>query len=164
MVGVAVVVIALVVVSILWLVPALNKATPTPCASCQAQNHTVPLGTSLALGSPIEAAKGGNNWYNFSVEAASGGLRWGNLTFQVQDLGGSIIHPSSGWTMQVLGITGSTIGSYSWTANAWSLGSSLTVVSPDELAVDSGATSLSGDELVVIGGGAFSGSTSVVFP
>ena len=122
-----------------------------------------PIGTALAVNKPLEASKGTSNWYNFTVASAGGGLLLNNLAFQIQGTGGQIV-PATGMTLNVLGLTGSTIGTYTIAAAtpAWTLGGTTAVSSSMTIVLTTPvATSLSGDTLVVIGSGSFSGSIAV---
>ncbi|MCI4354594.1 MAG: type IV pilin [Thermoplasmata archaeon] len=128
-----------------------------------------PLGTSLALQTPGEASKGAgattNNWYNFSVQAAGGGLILNNLQFQVQTPSGQIVAAGGSWTLNVLGITGTVVGTYAFATNSWSAGGTVLMTSQQLVALNAvGATGLSGDTLIVIGTGSFQGSISVAIP
>jgi flagellin-like protein len=128
-----------------------------------------PLGTSLALNTPGEASKGAgaatNNWYNFSVQAAGGGLIFNNLQFQVQTGSGGIVPAGGSWTLNVLGLTGTTVGTYSFATSLWTLGGTTAMTSQQLVSLNAvGATGLSGDTLIVIGTGSFQGSISVSIP
>lgn len=121
-----------------------------------------PLGTALALGSPVEVSKGTNFWYNFSVQSAGGGLQANNLNFQVQGATGAIVSPT-GWTLNVLGLTGSSVATYSMTTGAWTSGGTTALGSSQQIALDS-TVNLSGDTLIVSGAGSFAGSITVAIP
>ena len=128
-----------------------------------------PLGTSLALNTPGEASKGAgattNNWYNFSVQAAGGGLILNNLQFQVQTPSGQIVTAGASWTLNVLGLTGTTVGTYSFASSSWTVGGTTQVTSQQLVSLNAvGATGLSGDSLIVIGTGSFQGSIAVAIP
>jgi len=123
-----------------------------------------PLGTSLALGSPGEAAKGTNNWYNFSVQSAGGGLIFNNLNFQVQTASGGIVPAGGSWTMNVLGLTATVVGTYSMSTNAWTAGGTTAVTSQQQFSLNAVSTPLSGDTLIIIGTGSFQGSIAVSIP
>jgi flagellin-like protein len=123
-----------------------------------------PLGTALALGTPLEASKATNNWYNFSVQSAGGGLILNNLQFQVQTPTGGIVPATGSWTLTVLGLTGTSVGTYSMTTNSWTAGGTTAVSSQQQIALNAVSTPLSGDTLVVIGSGSFQGSISVSIP
>ncbi len=130
-----------------------------------------PLGTSLALGTPAEAQKGAgattNNWYNFTVQSAGGGIILNNIQFQVVTATGSIVTPGGSWTMSALGITGTSVGTYSFATGLWTAGGTTIMTSSQTLVLNAvGATSLSaqGDQLNVIGTGSFQGSISVNIP
>ena len=130
-----------------------------------------PLGTSLALNKPVESSKGAgattNNWYNFSVQSAGGGIVLNNLNFQVVTSTGGIVTPSISWTMNVLNLGGTVVGTYSFISASWSLGGTTPIVSSQTIVLNAiGATSLSsqGDAMNVIGTGSFQGSISVSIP
>lgn len=125
-----------------------------------------PLGTSLAVNKPLEAAKGTTNWYNFTVASAGGGLLLNNLQFQITGTGGNIV-ATTGFTLNVLGLTGSTVGTYTIASSppAWTLGGTVAVSSSQTIVLTTPTASpLSGDTLVVIGTGSFSGSIAVAIP
>lgn len=121
-----------------------------------------PLGTALAMGSPGEAAKGPNFWYNFSVQSAGGGLIANNLNFQVQSATGSIVTPT-GWTLNVVGLTGTSVAAYTMTTGVWSAGGTTVMSSQQFIDIDA-TSSLSGDSLIVSGSGSFAGSITVAIP
>ena len=132
---------------------------------------TTPLGTSLALGAPNEAQKGAgattNNWYNFTVQSAGGGIILNNIQFQVVTATGSIVTPGGAWTMIALGITGASIGTYSFVSGSWTAGGTTIISSSQTIVLDAvGATSLSGqgDAVNIIGTGTFQGSITVSIP
>lgn len=125
-----------------------------------------PLGTSLALGTPSEAAKGTNNWYNFTVQSAGGGIILNNIQFQVVTATGSIVTPGGSWTMSALSITGVSVATYSFASGTWTSGGTTIITSSQTIVLNSVSTSLSaqGDVLNVIGTGSFQGSISVTIP
>jgi flagellin-like protein len=115
-----------------------------------------PLGTSLALNKPFEAAKGTNFWYNFTVQSAGGGLILNNLNFQVQTATGGIV-TLAGATLTVLTLTGASAGVYNLATGLWTSGGPTVVSSSMTIVLDATAT-LSGDNLITIGSGSFQGS------
>jgi hypothetical protein len=130
-----------------------------------------PLSTVLAVGTPSEAVKGSgaatNNWYNFTVQSAGGGITLGGFKFQVVSAAGVIITPGAGWTMSALSLTGTTIGTYSFTSDGWTTGGTTTITSSQTFVLDAvQASSLSaqGNYLKVIGTGSFEGSILVIIP
>ncbi|HEY6238499.1 MAG TPA: archaellin/type IV pilin N-terminal domain-containing protein [Thermoplasmata archaeon] len=131
-----------------------------------------PIGTSLAVQTPIEAqpSAASLHFYNFSIQAAGGGLILNNLIFQVTTPGGQIVvTTAAGWAVNVLGITGSVIGTYAITSAtpSWTLGGTVLVSSQQTIAMTTpaaAASSLSGDRLIIVGTGTFSGSISVSIP
>ena len=128
-----------------------------------------PLGTALAVQSPNEAqpAAAAPHYYNFSVQSAGGGLILNNLNFQILTSTGSIVTTvAAGWTLNVLGITGATVGTYAITSASpsWTVGGTTAVSSQMTIALTSptgAANNLSGDSFVIIGVGTFSGSITV---
>lgn len=125
-----------------------------------------PLGTSLALNKPSEAAKGTNNWYNFSVQSAGGGIVLNDINFQVVTSTGGIVSPGGSWTLSVLNIGGTVIGTYTFSTATWSLGGTTPIASSQTIVLNAVSTSLSaqGDSLNVIGTGTFQGSITVSIP
>ena len=121
-----------------------------------------PLGTSLALGKPIENQKGVNFWYNFSVQSAGGGLVMNNMNFAVLTTSNGIITPT-GMTMNVLGLTGTSVATYTMTTGSWASGSTLAVTTQQTISLDS-PSALSGDNLVISGSGTFQGTVQVAIP
>ena len=125
-----------------------------------------PLGTALALGSPGEAQKGANNYYNFSVQSAGGGILFNNLNFQVLNPSGQIVAPTAAWSLTVLNLLGTSVGTYALTgasAGTWTVGGTTALSSSQTICLNA-ASSLSGDTLVVSGAGSFQGSISVPIP
>jgi flagellin-like protein len=128
-----------------------------------------PLGTALALNTPGESVTGAgattNHWYNFSVGAASTGLTLGSMQFQVQTSSGAIVPAAAGWTLNVFGLTGTVVGTYSMASNSWTAGSTVQASSQDIVSLNAiQATTLSGDTFVVIGTGSYQGTISVSMP
>lgn len=120
-----------------------------------------PLGTALAMAPAKEQTKGTNFWYNFSVSSASGGLTWSNLVFQFQTSTGGIITLGAP-TITVIGISGANVATYS--AGTWTNGA--TSISNQQQLIVQTTTNLqsSGDVMVCLGSGSFSGSVSVSIP
>jgi flagellin-like protein len=123
-----------------------------------------PLGTALALGTPAEASKGTNNWYNFSVQSAGGGILLNNLNFQVQTSSGGIVPVGGSWTFNVLSLTGSVVGTYAMSTGTWTLGGTTAVSSQQQFVLNAVSSALSGDTLVTIGTGSYQGSISTNIP
>ena len=128
-----------------------------------------PLGTALALNTPGENSNGAgattNHWYNFSIGAASTGLTLGSMQFQVQTSSGAIVPAAAAWTLNVYGLTGTSIGVYSLTTNAWTSGSTVQASSQDIISLNAiQATGLSGDTFIVIGTGTYQGSITTNIP
>ena len=126
-----------------------------------------PIGTALALGTPSESQGGAANahFYNFTVQSAGGGLVLNSMTFQIQTAAGTIVTAAGTWTGSVINLGGASVGTYSWTTNTWTAGGTAPLVSGQQIIISTPtATSLSGDHIVVIGGGSFSGTISVSIP
>lgn len=126
-----------------------------------------PLGTALAMSPANEQSKAANFWYNFSVQSASGGLTLSNLAFQVQTSTGGIVTLAGapGGAITVIGLTGTTVGSYTIATAAWSSGGSTAVSNQQQIIIQcTNNLESQGDVLVVLGSGSFSGSVSVNIP
>ena len=123
-----------------------------------------PLGTSLALAPPSEGSAGTGHWYNFSIQSAGGGLILNNLAFQVKNAAGTVVSPTGLTTVNVFGLSGSTVASYTYATAVWATGGTLAVTNQMTIIFGSTTVNLSGDTLVVLGSGSFSGSISVSIP
>ena len=125
-----------------------------------------PIGTALALGSPKEASAGANNYYNFSVQSAGGGILFNNLNFQVINPSGQIVTPTAAWSLTVVNLFGTSVGTYALTgasAGTWTAGGTTALSSSQTICLNA-ASSLSGDKLVVAGAGSYQGSISISIP
>lgn len=135
-----------------------------------------PLGTSLAFGTVGEGSNAANNWYNISIQSAGGGLTLGSMNFQVQTATGAIVAPGT-TSITVVGVTGCNVAVYTFSTNSWAAASGASACSSGTLGGTAPAASgqlvsvktantlaLSGDTLVVIGAGSFSGSVNVAIP
>lgn len=123
-----------------------------------------PLGTALAMSPAVEASKGANFWYNFSVASASGGLTLSSLAFQVQTSTGGIVTLTAP-TVTVIGLTGTVVGTYTVASATWASGGSTSVSNQQEVIIQTTSNLESqGDVLVVLGSGSFSGSITVNIP
>ncbi|MCI4337366.1 MAG: type IV pilin [Thermoplasmata archaeon] len=121
-----------------------------------------PLGTALAMSPAKEQTAGAQHWYNFSVVSASGGLVWNDMVFQFQTSTGGIITVTAP-TITVIGISGANVATYS--GGAWTAGGTVSASNQQQLIVQSTSNlASSGDVMVVLGGGTFSGSISVAIP
>jgi flagellin-like protein len=121
-----------------------------------------PIGTSLALGKPAENSKGTNFWYNFSIQSAGGGLVMNNMNFAVLTTSNGVV-PPTGWTLNVLGLTGTPVATYSMTLGTWTLGGTLATTTQQTISLDA-TISLSGNNLAISGAGTFQGSINVAIP
>jgi flagellin-like protein len=128
-----------------------------------------PIGTALALAPPKEAAAGAgattNHWYNFSVQSASSGLTMNSMNFQVQTTGAGVVTPLAAWTVNVLGISGTSVAVYSMTTGVWTSGATTALISGDTIVLDAvQAASISGNNWVVSGAGSYQGTIAVSIP
>lgn len=124
-----------------------------------------PLGTQLAVSPAKESTKGTTNWYNFTVQSAGGGLTLQNLVFQVQTTQGALVTMPGTATMTVVGLTGATVGTYTISTGTWASGGSTAVSNQQQFILTTPTTtSLSGDVLVILGSGTFSGSIQATIP
>lgn len=137
----------------------------TSTVTCPATGSTgtggTPVDTALTLGSPGEAQKGSEYWYNFSVTSADGQLTWASTTLTVDSNGVVLSLPTT--TGAVLSLTGTALATFSFGSSSWSGASSGAVSSQETLSVES-PSSLSGDTLVVQGSGSYSGNLQVPIP
>jgi len=123
-----------------------------------------PLGTALAVASANEGQKGTNFWYNFSIESASGGLTLSNLAFQFQTASGGIVTLTAP-TISAIGLTGTTVGTYTVASGTWATGGSTLVSNQQQLIFQTTSNLVGqGDVLVVLGSGSFSGSIQATIP
>jgi flagellin-like protein len=128
-----------------------------------------PIGTALAVAAPKEATAGAgattNHWYNFSVQSASSGLVMGSMNFQVQTTGAGVVTPLAGWTLNVLGISGTSIAVYSMTTGTWTTGGTTALNSGDTIVLDAvQAASISGNNWIISGAGSYQGTIAVSIP
>jgi len=122
-----------------------------------------PLGTALAVAPPAEASAGTQHWYNFSISSAGGGLTLSNLAFQVQTATGGIVTIAGATTINVIGISGSTVATYTIASSSWTAGGATPASNTQQIVVQT-TTNLSGDTMIILGTGSFSGSISVNIP
>ncbi|HTT35144.1 MAG TPA: archaellin/type IV pilin N-terminal domain-containing protein [Thermoplasmata archaeon] len=123
-----------------------------------------PLGTALAVSPPNEGQGGTKYWYNFTIQSASGGLILNNLAFQVKTSSGAVVTPAGLTTVTVSGLSGSTVASYTYATAVWASGGTLAVSNQQTIIFGSTTSNLSGDTLVILGSGSFSGSISISIP
>jgi hypothetical protein len=151
--------VAIVILAGAWI---LTESSPPNGVTC-----ACPIGTALALAPPTESSGEGVRLYNFSVEAASGGLSWKDISPETQTAGaGSVVTTATGWNVTVFGISQDPVGYYTiQSTGIWTVGGGLSVASGQWLLVTSpGASSLSGDELVLALSGGFVGTISLSIP
>jgi archaeal type IV pilus assembly protein PilA len=123
-----------------------------------------PIGSALAFGTPVPATNKWAHWYNATVASAGGGITMGATNWQFVTATGSIVAPAANWTLNMLSITGTVVGTYSLGTGTWTLGSSTPMTSQMQLVIYSGSVALDGDHAVVSGSGSYSGSISVSIP
>jgi hypothetical protein len=123
-----------------------------------------PLGTALALAPPSEGSAGTGHWYNFSIQSAGGGLLLNNLAFQVLNPSGGIVSATGLTTVNVFGIAGTSVATYTVATAVWATGGTLPVTNQMTIIFGSTTANLSGDTFVVLGTGSFSGSIEVAIP
>ncbi|MCI4331182.1 MAG: type IV pilin [Thermoplasmata archaeon] len=122
-----------------------------------------PLGTALTLGTPKENSVAGKFWYNFTVQAAGGGLVMNNLNFQVLGSGGGLLAPQGTWVLNVLGLSGATVASYTMSTGTWASGPT-TALSASMLISFQTPVSMSGNTFVTSGAGSFQGTVNTAIP
>ncbi len=154
---------------------ASSGAVTTSSASTSACNGILPtpgggggggggLASNIAMGTPSESHSAGSPyWYNFTVQSAGGGLTWNNLDLELVNSTGMPLNPQSTWTATVLSIPGTSVATYSFQTFGWTSGGSTTITAAQVLSVST-PTSLSGDDLNLLGTGSFSGLVQVAIP
>ncbi|MCI4325257.1 MAG: type IV pilin [Thermoplasmata archaeon] len=137
-----------------------------------------PLGTALAMGSPLAGANGTAFTYTLSITPSSG-LTPASLNFQIQTSTGAIT-ALAGSAIQLIGPQGCLEDTYTFSTNSWAVGSAgasthacvppgttTTVLSSGmQFYLSTGTTNIQGggDSLVAIGVGTFSGTVSEALP
>ncbi|HXQ49002.1 MAG TPA: hypothetical protein VN842_04405 [Thermoplasmata archaeon] len=135
-----------------------SQATTVTCPST---SGNPPLSSSLALGTPAEAASGTSHWYNFTIEGASSGITWAETTLSIQSGGQTLATPSA--VAKVISLTGQTLATYTFSSNTWSGLGVGTISSAEVLSLES-PSELSGDTLVVEAAGSYAGTLPVNIP
>ena len=142
----------------------LTTTTRVECGSTS--SGPTPLGSPpLSLNRPIEGRAGASFYYNFSVGSAGGGLAINNLNFQVKTSGGATVPIAGAGPITVVSITTSaSLATYSYANAVWTTGNP-TLALNSTMSINIVTTaSLSGDALVTIGIGSFSGQVSTAIP
>jgi flagellin-like protein len=137
-----------------------------------------PLGTALAMGAPQAGTNGTAFTYTLSITPSSG-LTPANLQFQIQSSTGAI-QALAGSAIQLIGPQGCLEGTYTFSTNAWAVGSAgasthactppgvttTILTSGMQLYLSTGTTNLAGqgDTLTAIGVGSFSGTVFEALP
>ncbi|HZY69477.1 MAG TPA: hypothetical protein VFF67_00670 [Thermoplasmata archaeon] len=142
------------------------RATHNATVSCRGLGSArTPLGTALAVAPPTAATAGPYCWYNASIQSAADGLTLGDLEFQFADRSGIVV-PDRNWTLNVVGISGSSLAAYGYVPGTWVWTTASRVVVTDQMTIElySSNTPLAGENMVITGTGPFSGSISVPIP
>lgn len=127
-----------------------------------------PIGTSLAIGTANEAAKGTNFWYNFTIESAGSSIQWSNVQLQISNTAGIVTAGITSYT--VLSISNAVIvSSNGATETAWTngaAGTSATLISSTQTVSVLTTVNLasSGAQLNALGVGSFAGTTHANIP
>jgi hypothetical protein len=89
----------------------------------------------------------------------------GSMNFQVQTTGAGVVTPLAGWTLNVLGISGTSIAVYSMTTGTWTTGGTTALNSGDTIVLDAvQAASISGNNWIISGAGSYQGTIAVSIP
>ena len=123
-----------------------------------------PIGTALALGTPVPATNKWAHWYNATVASAGGGITMGATNWQFKTPSGSIVSPAANWTLNVLSITATVVGTYNLATGVWTLGGTTPLTSQMQVVIYSGSVALDGDNAIISGSGSYSGAISVSIP
>jgi len=137
-----------------------------------------PLGTALAMGSPLAGVNGTAFTYTIPITPSSG-LTPASLNFQVQTSGGAIT-ALAGSAIQLIGPQGCLEATYTFSTNAWAAGSAgasthacvppgvttTVLTSGMQFYLSTGTTNVAGqgDTLVAVGVGSFSGTVGAALP
>jgi flagellin-like protein len=132
-----------------------------------------PIGTTLAVGKPIDASNAANNWYNLTISSAGTGLTYASLNFQVQTTSNGIVNVGAS-TITVVAVTACNVAVYTFSTNSWAaaaganacasgtLGGTAPETSGQQLSIKTANTlSLVGNNLIIVGAGSYSGSETV---
>jgi archaeal type IV pilus assembly protein PilA len=124
-----------------------------------------PLGTAFGWGSVSKFTGTGKQYcttghlcYSVAIASASSGIQSGSLQFQVKTASGTIVvGPSS---VNLENINGQGIGIYTVATNAWD-NSTVSITTTMTFVLDSGgASALTGNVLIALGTGSYSGQVS----
>jgi archaeal type IV pilus assembly protein PilA len=130
-----------------------------------------PLGSALAVGTPVASA--GGTVYTMTITPSSG-LTPAGMNFEVTSSTGSIL--GVGTTVEVFGVTGCAVATYTFAGNSWAAGGAGTACVPAgtttqvltsgmQFQLTASATQSGlGDKLVAIGVGSFGGQVSATLP
>jgi hypothetical protein len=137
-----------------------HPASPAVCTSLECG------GVPLALNIPSETNRSGNWTYNFSVGAAGADVTFSSLNFQVETASGGTVVPGASWSLAVVGLNGSVLGTFDLIIASWTTGGTTQLSSQQTISLFSAHARLSGDSLIVLesGSGSFQGSISVEIP
>ncbi|HEV2317814.1 MAG TPA: archaellin/type IV pilin N-terminal domain-containing protein [Thermoplasmata archaeon] len=126
------------------------------------------VGGSLAIGSAIEAQKGANYYYNFTVEAAGSGITWNSVDLQITNNAGLVSSGITSYTVYNIAFS-SICQSNGATETSWAAGSSgtgATQISSTHTLVVIATVNLAntGAQLNALGVGSFSGTIHAKIP
>ncbi len=131
---------------------------------------TTPLGTAFGWGSPsnITAPATGtaptgcgatvHSCYSLEIASAAG-LTTSDMNFALRTSGGAATAFVTGTTITLVGLSGSSLATYSITTSSWSSGST-TIAAGDTIVVYAPTSGYLGDSFVAVGVGGFSGTVA----
>jgi flagellin-like protein len=122
-----------------------------------------PLPSSFAWGSARADGTGTAHVYDFGISTANGGILLNNLVFQLLTPGGMIVKPT-GFALTALEAGRGTVGTYNFTAASWTAGGTEPVSTAMTFQLSTGATAVSGDQLVALGANGYQGQVAVTVP
>lgn len=130
-------------------------------ASCSGNpsGTTTPLGQVFSVGLTGLYSNGITYLYNLTVNTAAGGVTWADTTPAVETAGGTPIFTP--WSLTVTDAIGTPIAYYNSTTSAWAGASGQAIVTGEGITLSS-PVSLSGDQMVFQGNGAFTGTVPTV--
>jgi len=135
---------------------------------------STPIGSAFSIGTINEQVAGANYYYNSTVQESSPGMTWSNMIFQVQTAGGAVLGTATSVT--VTNAAGScNVALYTFSTSAWSVpashcasgttgGSALVGAGATVELLGSASYTNAGDNFVVVGQGAYSGTAVFSIP
>ncbi len=130
---------------------------------------STPLGTAFAWGSPsnITASSGSlpagcgalsHGCYSIEIASASG-ITTSDLNFALRTSAGAAASFVTGTTISLIGLSGTSVATYTFGTNTWSSGSQ-SVAAGDTVVIYAPTSGYLGDSFVAVGVGSFSGSVA----